>query len=125
MYVQGLDHFTIWTDDADRTRHFYCDIIGLREGARPNLGFPGIWLYSGDHPVVHVNIGQDVGHKPTGAFDHIAFRGMGDPQPLVERLGREGVDVKAQTVANGIRQVFCADPHGVRVEFNFPPADGR
>jgi catechol 2,3-dioxygenase-like lactoylglutathione lyase family enzyme len=122
MYVQGLDHFTIWTDDADRTRHFYCDIIGLHDGPRPDLGFPGLWLYSADHPVVHVYIGQEVSRERTGAFDHIAFRGTGDPAPLVERLKQEGVEHKFQTVANGIRQVFCVDPHGVRVEFNFPPA---
>lgn len=122
MFTQGLDHFTIWTDDPAQTRHFYCDILGLTEGARPPLGFPGMWLYSDGRPVVHVNFGDNVERRALGAFDHVAFRGVGDPAPLVEKLRAEGIDHKAQTVANGIRQVFCADPHGVKVEFNFPPA---
>ncbi len=122
MFTAGLDHFTIWSDDAGQTRHFYCDILGLTEGQRPPLGFPGMWLYSANYPVVHVNLGDNVNRKPEGAFDHVAFKGVGDPAPLVERLEREGIAYKSQTVANGIRQVFCADPHGVKVEFNFPPA---
>lgn len=122
MFVRGLDHFTVWTDDADETRRFYCDVLGLREGPRPDLGFSGMWLYAGDHPVVHVNFAEDVRREPVGAFDHVAFQGTGDPQALIERLGRQGVRCTSQVVGNGIRQVFCADPHGVRVEFNFPPA---
>ena len=73
-------------------------------------------------PVVHVNIGESVNRVPAGAFDHVAFRGVGDPEPLVERLKAEGIAHKTNVVANGIRQVFCSDPHGVNVEFNFPPA---
>jgi catechol 2,3-dioxygenase-like lactoylglutathione lyase family enzyme len=125
MFVQGLDHFTIWTDDADETRRFYCDIIGLREGPRPDLGFAGLWFYAGEHPVVHVNFGEDVSRGPAGAFDHVAFRGVGDPKALTERLERAGVRCTSQVVGNGIRQVFCADPQGVQVEFNFPPDPSR
>ena len=122
MFTQGLDHFTIWTADPDATRRFYCGILGLTEGKRPDLGFPGMWLYAGAKPVVHVNFGDKLPGDGANAFDHVAFSGIGDPEPLVDKLKAEGVTHKAQTVGGGIRQVFCVDPQGVRVEFNFPPA---
>src|SRR4051812_44721126 len=103
MFVRGLDHFNIWTNNVDPTRHFYCDILGLTEGPRPKLSYPGIWLYCGDHPLVHVNIGETGQVTNTGAFDHVAFQGVGDPQTLTKRLGQEGVKHEMRVVSNGIR----------------------
>lgn len=124
MFIQGLDHFNIRIRPTDvaPTRHFYCDILGLKEGPRPQLSFPGIWLYCGDRPLVHVNITEDTAHSNTGAFDHVAFQSVGDPQMLSKHLDGEGIQHEMRTVSNGIRQVFCTDPNGVKVEFNFPPA---
>lgn len=122
MFVRGLDHFNIWASDVDLTRHFYCGILGLTEGPRPKLSYPGIWLYCGDHPLVHVNIGKMAPGTETGAFDHVAFEGAGDPEILIKRLGDEGIKHESRVVSNGVRQVFCSDPNGVKVEFNFPPA---
>lgn len=124
MFIQGLDHYNIRIRAADvvPTRRFYCDILGLTEGPRPQLPFPGIWLYSGTRPLVHVNITEDTTYPDTGALDHVAFEGAGDPQALSQHLGREGIEHEMRTVSNGIRQVFCTDPNGVKVEFNFPPA---
>jgi catechol 2,3-dioxygenase-like lactoylglutathione lyase family enzyme len=122
MFVQGLDHFNIWANDVHSTRHFYCDILGLTEGPRPKLTYPGIWLYCGDHPLVHVNIGRTESVESTGAFDHVAFQGTGDPEALIKRLSHEGIKFESRVVSNGVRQVFCSDPNGVKVEFNFPPA---
>jgi catechol 2,3-dioxygenase-like lactoylglutathione lyase family enzyme len=122
MFVQGLDHFNIWTNNLAQTRHFYRDIFGLTEGPRPKLTYPGIWLYCGDHPLVHVNVADKVPDPNTGAFDHVAFQGTGDPQMLMEKLDLEGIAHEMRVVSNGVRQVFCADPNGVKIEFNFPPA---
>src|SRR5690242_19191109 len=52
--IQGMNHFTILTDNLDATRSFYCDILGLREGYRPSLGMPGLWLYASDQAILHV-----------------------------------------------------------------------
>lgn len=124
MFIQGLDHFNIRIREADvaATRHFYCDILGLKEGPRPPLSFPGLWLYCGERPLVHVNITENEAHFETGALDHVAFQGIGDPQALSMHLGREGIKHEMGTVANGVRQIFCIDPNGVKVEFNFSPA---
>jgi catechol 2,3-dioxygenase-like lactoylglutathione lyase family enzyme len=33
----------VLSDDIDRTRDFYCDVVGLEVGERPPLEFPGDW----------------------------------------------------------------------------------
>lgn len=30
-------------------------VLGFKNGPRPPFNFPGVWLYSGSHPVLHVN----------------------------------------------------------------------
>ena len=54
MGINVLHHVTVKTDDLEATRDFYRDVLGLEEGFRPDLEFPGYWLYCGDVPVVHL-----------------------------------------------------------------------
>ena len=54
MPLGVLQHFTIEPSDLERTKAFYCDVLGLENGDRPPLGFPGYWLYSGGVPTVHL-----------------------------------------------------------------------
>lgn len=52
MPIQGMNHFTVLAADLDATKHFYIDVLGLRQGDRPDLGFPGVWLYVGNEAVL-------------------------------------------------------------------------
>jgi catechol 2,3-dioxygenase-like lactoylglutathione lyase family enzyme len=123
MPVEGVDHYTVLTDDVAATQHFYCDLLGLTVGWRPDFDFPGAWLYAGGHPIVHVVAGRPIPGKTTGAVDHVAFKASGDPAELSRRLTGEGIKNDLRTVVGtGIRQVFCLDPSGVRVELNYPAA---
>ena len=54
MSVQGMNHFTVLSDNLEETRKFYCDLLGFEEGPRPNFRFPGYWLYVGNQPILHV-----------------------------------------------------------------------
>ncbi len=58
MAIDGMNHFTVLTRDIDATKNFYVGILGLKEGYRPPLGFPGTWLYAGAQPVLHVVAGR-------------------------------------------------------------------
>jgi catechol 2,3-dioxygenase-like lactoylglutathione lyase family enzyme len=49
MPLGSLQHYTIEPADLERTKDFYCDVLGLENGDRPPLDFPGYWLYSGGH----------------------------------------------------------------------------
>ena len=54
MPLSGLQHFTIEPADLERSKEFYCDVLGLENGDRPPLDFPGYWLYSGGTATVHL-----------------------------------------------------------------------
>jgi len=131
MAISKLDHCSVRTTDMEATRRFYEDIVGLKAGPRPNFSFPGLWLYGGDSPLVHV-IGEggarelsgatQAGVAATGNFDHIAFLAS-DLAEMRERLDRANVPYRHQTVpGRAVEQIFLTDPNGIRVELNFPIA---
>ena len=62
MGAQSLNHYTIIVRDLERTKDFYCDIVGLTVGERPPLNFPGYRLYCGGIPTVHL-IGDRQGEE--------------------------------------------------------------
>jgi catechol 2,3-dioxygenase-like lactoylglutathione lyase family enzyme len=123
MAITEMNHFTVLTDDLDRTRAFYEGLLGLREGPRPPLGFPGAWLYAGERPVLHVIAGRALPAERRGVLDHMAFsaKNLGD---VVARLERAGVayDLKRQAESN-VWQLFVFDPNGARVELDFDASE--
>ena len=58
MPIEGMNHFTVLTSDLEATTHFYVDVLGLVPGPRPDMGFPGVWLYIGKQPALHVIAGR-------------------------------------------------------------------
>ncbi len=72
--IQRMDHFTVVTDRLDETCAFY-ECLGLNVGPRPDFGIPGLWLYAGGHPVLHLVQTLDMPAVRRGALDHMAFFG--------------------------------------------------
>ena len=54
MTTSGMNHFTVLTDNVPGTVAFYAKFLGLVDGARPDLGFPGAWLYADNAAILHV-----------------------------------------------------------------------
>src|ERR1700724_4859205 len=73
MSVQGMNHFTVLSDDLEATRKFYCDLLGFEVGPRPNFQFPGYWLWVGDQPILHVIHRKQLNEVRAGVIDHMAF----------------------------------------------------
>ena len=132
MPLGGLQHYTIEPADLERTKDFYCDVLGLENGNRPPLDFPGYWLYSGGVATVHlmgtrkpregiVVRGTKKKFKDTGRFDHIAFAAT-DIGGVRRKLKAKKVKFREQVIPRtGGQQIFLYDPDGVGVELNFPP----
>lgn len=126
MALEALDHYTIQCADLAATRDFYCDVLGLEDGPRPDFGFAGHWLYCAGTPVVHLMARRDgaaqapaEAPEDTGAFDHIAFRGR-DVGAMIARLKARDIAFGENLVADfGLHQIFVHDPDGVMVELNF------
>lgn len=123
MAVSGMNHFTILTDDVERTVRFYDDLLGLKAGWRPPLSFPGAWLYAGDKPILHVVGGRPKTELRPGVIDHMAFTGDGlaATLALVEREKLEYVC--RQQAGSGVWQIFVHDPNGAKVELDFATDD--
>jgi len=119
MPVEGMNHFTVLTGDLESCKRFYLDLLGLEEGFRPNLGFPGAWLYAGGQAVLHIIAGRPLPPDPRGVLDHMAFTAT-DLSGTVEKLKARGIeyDLRRQP-QSGTWQLFCFDPNGARVELDF------
>lgn len=139
MPINKLAHFSVRTQALDVSRHFYCEVLGFKEGFRPPFDFPGLWLYRGgdeaEFGVVHL-IGMDsnapeglneyLGVKPeqalhgSAAVDHLAFLAT-DLKDMHRRLQANNLAFRERTVPGlGLHQLFVEDPSGVTIELNFP-----
>lgn len=124
MALIELDHVTVRTTDLEATRSFYGEVLGLQPGWRPDLGFPGYWLYCGNQPVIHVvPPGQEIGGgggDETGNFDHVAFLGQ-DIDGMRKRFVDRGITFRERYIPDGQRrQIFLFDPNHIMIELNFP-----
>ena len=79
--VKGIDHFLVVSRDFEKTRAFYCDLLGMEQIERPDFSFPGLWFRAGNTQI-HVNLeGEDAGTAGQGEFtgnhpaqgQHLAF----------------------------------------------------
>jgi glyoxylase I family protein len=135
--IRGLHHFAWRCKDAEETRHFYEDILGL----------PLVHLIKLDHvpstgefcPYVHIffqmtdgshmaffDLDDDTAADPspnTPAWvNHIALR-VDSQQALLAakaRLEAHGVAVLGVTDHHIIHSIYFFDPNGLRVELTTP-----
>jgi catechol 2,3-dioxygenase-like lactoylglutathione lyase family enzyme len=132
MPLTRLEHYLVLSDDIHKTRDFYRDVLGMTEGFRPQLDFPGYWLYLGDVPCIHIAewqsyarwtraVGIPVSTRApaTGPVDHIAFNGSGIDE-VRTRLLQRGLAFSENAIEDiGMKQLFTRDPNGVPIEINF------
>jgi catechol 2,3-dioxygenase-like lactoylglutathione lyase family enzyme len=126
-----MEHVLVLSEDIERSRAFYSDVVGLQVGERPPLQFSGYWLYAGSTPCLHLadrrsyrdhaaTLGLDVESRSAGGggVDHIAFVAT-DYDELTARLEQAGVSaVRNDVPGGGPRQLFFSDPNGVRIELS-------
>jgi catechol 2,3-dioxygenase-like lactoylglutathione lyase family enzyme len=122
MNVGVLDHYNVSTRKLKETIQFYEDVLGFENGPRPPFNFPGAWLYSAGHPVLHINDISDT-DKPqrpdSGVIDHVAFGSRGF-EAMKQHLTGKGVPHRVNQVPNSTRwQIFLRDPNNVEIELNF------
>ena len=140
--IHGLHHFAYRCRDAEETRHFYEDILGL----------PLAHVIKADHvpstgeycPYVHVffemqdgsyiaffDLGDNTAAEPspnTPAWvNHIALR-MSSVNEVIaakKRLEAAGVEVVGVTDHGFIQSIYFFDPNGIRLELTTPTASQR
>ena len=132
MPITELNHFLLVAKDLERTRDFYQQVLGLELAERPDFGFPGYWLKTGDSICVHLasqapNQVRDMfllkkhpkGTKGSGAVDHIAFLAR-DPREVRQRIRKSKVEMHFRSFPDAkLFQIFLKDPDDVTIELNF------
>jgi catechol 2,3-dioxygenase-like lactoylglutathione lyase family enzyme len=131
MPITHMQHYMVLSKDLEKTRAFYCDVLGLRTGPRPPFNFEGLWIYVGDVAAIHVagrasyddtsrtdlNPADPVKHG-SGSVDHIAFAATHYDE-LVASFDKHYVKYRATRVpGSDLRQLFVLDPDGIQIEIN-------
>ena len=123
MTIKAMDHFTVLTADLAATQEFYVSILGLKVGQRPPLGFPGVWLYAGKKPILHVIAGRALPQPPAGVIDHMAFAAKG-LREVARKLDERGIAFQlGRQRESRVWQLFVHDPSGAKVELDFAPEE--
>lgn len=123
MQVGRLDHYTLRVEPEalPALRAFYVEVLGLREGVRPDFVFPGHWLYADGKAVVHLaGLGRaDASAGATGPLDHISMVAS-DLGTTRAHLGRLGIEWREAPVpGTALHQIFLRDPCGLMLELTF------
>ena len=123
-----IDHINIRgsADLLQEVRGFYCDLLGLEEGFRPDFGSRGHWLYSEDRPIVHLSVTAEDDPRPGFThLDHVAFQAAG-LEEFTARLKRFGIAYRRHFIPElAMTQLFFEDPAGTGIEVNFPGEGGE
>jgi catechol 2,3-dioxygenase-like lactoylglutathione lyase family enzyme len=132
MPVTSLNHYLIVSKNLERSKKFYQEVLGLDVAERPDFGFPGYWLKTGDNICVHLasqapNKIRDQfllkkhpkGTAGSGSVDHIAFLAQ-DPEGVRNRIQKNKVDMHFRSFPDAkLFQIFLKDPDDVTIELNF------
>ena len=117
-----LDHINISTPAGllKKVRDFYCDVLGLKEGFRPNFSKDGFWLYSQDKAIIHLVVSSHHHeNEKQGYFDHFALRTTGLAK-ILEQLDAFNIENRTSYLPEiSLTQIFCKDPSGTGVEISF------
>ena len=116
--ILGMNHFTAIASDPVATLAFYENLLGLKVGYRPDLGFDGAWLYAGETAVLHLYFDRPVPQPAAGVIDHMAFTTV-NLKAMKARFDESGYAYQLQHRDGGPWQLFCHDPSGAKVELNF------
>ena len=109
---------TIPPGQEDAARRFCCDVLGMREVARPQslAGRGGLWLSPGGDgadPLLHVGTEAGVDRPATKA--HVAYQVSGLPE-WRQRLEHQGIRALDSIPIPGFNRFEFRDPFGNRVE---------
>ncbi|WP_031434869.1 VOC family protein [Methylomarinum vadi] len=112
-----LHHASLVVSDTEKSLHFYRDVLGMQQTARPKLPFPGAWLKIGEQQI-HLleldNPDPTTGRPAHGGRDrHVALT-VKDLTPVKEALDK--ADVTYTLSISGRQALFCRDPDGNAIE---------
>jgi len=116
MNFGRIHHVSINVADADASRRFYTEVLGMGLLERPDFPFAGAWLDAGEQQVHLIEVAGFI--PPRG--QHFALE-VDDLDGTMAELETRGVDISDPSEIAGVcRQAFFTDPTGNLIELNQP-----
>jgi catechol 2,3-dioxygenase-like lactoylglutathione lyase family enzyme len=107
-----IDHVSVIITDVERSRHFYRDLLGLKEINRPRtFDFIVLWFELGNHQLHLLLKDQPDTRSPR----HFALR-VADAVAARRYFREHGVHMEETTPIPGADRFFIYDPDGNRIE---------
>jgi len=117
-----LDHINISSpyELLVEVKNFYCDMLGLVVGYRPEFKQRGFWLYADDQALIHLfESDSHTSSESQGYLDHVAFSHK-DIDGFTKNLRSLEVNFRTSYISSlNLTQVFLYDPAGIKLEINF------
>jgi catechol 2,3-dioxygenase-like lactoylglutathione lyase family enzyme len=140
--ILGLHHFAWRCRNAEQTRHFYEDVLGLplvhviRLDRVPSTGeyCPYVHLFfemTDGSNVAFFDLGDDTAAEPSPNtppwVNHIALRfaSIDELETMKRRLIEHGVEVLGVTDHHFVRSIYFFDPNGLRLELTVQVASSE
>ncbi len=120
--VRTFHHVSLAVTDLARAKHFYGEVLGLKELPRPAFDFAGAWYDLGNAQLHLIVAGQPRALRGTTEIDsrdgHFALR-VSSSGEAVERLRRHGIAfLERPENATPWAQIHLTDPDGNGIELN-------
>jgi glyoxylase I family protein len=110
--VIQIDHVSVVIADVERSRHFYRDILGLKEIAKPRtFDFVVLWFDLGSQHLHLLLRDRPDERSPR----HFALR-VRDVESARNYFRERGISPDATTLIPGADRFFIHDPDGNRIE---------
>ena len=110
--VSQIDHCSLIITDVERSRHFYRDILGLKEINKPRtFDFVAVWFDLGNQHIHLLLKDKADSISPR----HFALR-VKDAKAARQYFVKLGIPTHETTLIHGADRFFIADPDGNRIE---------
>ncbi len=107
-----IDHVSVLITNLERSRHFYQNILGLKEIAKPKtFDFVVIWFELGNQQLHLLQKPQPDSRSPR----HFALR-VKNVQAAREYFRAKGIPIEETTLIPACDRFFVYDPDGNRIE---------
>jgi catechol 2,3-dioxygenase-like lactoylglutathione lyase family enzyme len=132
MPLTELNHFFVRCNNLERSKDWYCKVLGFEQMERPPFPFKGYWLgingkiqvHMGQHGIensdlYYIGTPKDAATANSGVVDHIAF--LADkPEEFRKRFDSMKIEYRSRLLKDfDLYQMFFKDPDGLTIELNF------
>ena len=120
-HVVRVQHEGLVTADAERSKDFYCRVLGFQVLDRPAFKSHGYWIgTAGIFPQIHIIQSDMVPPGPSAPISplarHTCFE-VADYEAMKATLECEGIKYVENVQPGGRVQMLCNDPDGNTLEF--------